>query len=77
MPSYGMKRNIYLSSKFGTKANADLIYKRIEDEGRLIDIYFQFNKIKNTPNSFLSHKLLAYAFKTKKQNQVLELLFLK
>ena len=70
-----MKRNIYLNSKFDTKENADLIYKRIKEEGRSIDIHFQFSKIKIIPNSFLSHKLLAYAFKKRKQTQVLELLF--
>ena len=75
MPVDGIKRDVYLSSKFGTKENADLVYEKIEDEGRLINIHFQFNKIKNTPNSFLSHKLLAYAYKKKKQTNVLELLF--
>ena len=75
MPVEGMKRDLYLNSKFGTKEHADLIYKTIEDEGKLINIHFQFNKIKNTPNSFLSHKLLAYAYKKKKQINVLESLF--
>ncbi|MBT4951425.1 MAG: DsbA family oxidoreductase [Pelagibacteraceae bacterium] len=75
MSVQGIKRDFYLKSKFGTIKNADSIYKRIENEGRLINIYFQFNKIKIIPNSFLSHKLLAYAFKKKKQPQVLELLF--
>ena len=75
MPTKGMERNLYLNSKFGTKENADSIYKRIENEGKLTDIYFQFNKIKKTPNSFLSHKLLAYAYEKKKQTHVLELLF--
>ena len=40
-------------------------------------IYFQFNKIAKTPNSFLSHKLLAYAHNKKKQTEVLKLLFYK
>ena len=40
-------------------------------------IYFQFNKIAKTPNSFFSHKLLAYAHNKKKQTEVLELLFYK
>ena len=75
MSVQGIKRDLYLKSKFGTIKNADAIYKRIENEGRLINIYFQFNKIKIIPNSFLSHKLLAYAFKKSKQPQVLELLF--
>lgn len=75
MPTRGIKRDLYLNSKFGSKENADLVYKKIEDEGRLINIHFQFNKIKKTPNSFMSHKLLAYAYKKKKQAQVLESLF--
>ena len=75
MPVSGIKRDVYLKSKFGTKEKANTIYKKIEDEGKSINIHFQFNKIKNTPNSFLSHKLLAYAHSKKKQNEVLESLF--
>ncbi len=70
-----MNREEYLKSKFGTKENAEIIYKRIADEGKLINIYFQFSEIKNTPNSFLSHKLLAYAHSKNKQTEVLESLF--
>ena len=75
MPKNGMQRELYLKTKFGNKEKADSIYKRIEDEGKLTNIYFQFSKIYKTPNSFLSHKLLAYANSKQKQDQVLELLF--
>ncbi len=77
MPLEGMDRELYLISKFGSKNDAKLIYQRIEEEGKLNHIYFQFNKIKKTPNTFLSHKLLAYAHTKKKQTEVLELLFYK
>jgi len=73
----GMNRELYLNSKFGSKKNAQLIYRRIEEEGKLNNIYFQFNKIRTTPNSFLSHKLLAFAHSKNKQTKVLELLFYK
>ena len=73
----GMDRKQYLTSKFGSKDHAQSAYKRIEDEGKKNKIYFQFNKIAKTPNSFLSHKLLAYAHRKKKQTEVLELLFYK
>ena len=73
----GMDRELYLTSKFGGKENAQSIYKKIEDEGKANKIYFQFNKIKTTPNSFFSHKLLAFAHRKKKQTKVLELLFYK
>ena len=72
-----MERELYLTSKFGSKENINSVYNQIEDEGKLNKIYFQFNKIKKTPNSFLSHKLLAFAHSKKKQTKVLELLFYK
>ncbi|MDA9628928.1 DsbA family oxidoreductase [Pelagibacteraceae bacterium] len=77
MPSDGMDRKQYLIAKFGSEDNARTVYQRIEDEGKKNKIYFQFNKITKTPNSFFSHKLLAYAHNKKKQNEVFELLFYK
>ncbi len=75
MPQEGMDRKIYLNSKFGSMKNAEENYLRITNAGIINNIYFQFSKIKKTPNSFFSHKLLAYAFNKKKQNKVLESLF--
>tara|TARA_B100001175_G_C19333870_1_gene553910 strand:+ start:291 stop:785 length:495 start_codon:yes stop_codon:yes gene_type:complete len=77
MPLEGMERQLYLKTKFGNKENAQLVYQRIESEGKKNKIYFQFNKIKRTPNSFFSHKLLAFAHNKKNQTKVLELLFYK
>ena len=77
MPPDGMDRQQYLTFKFGSEDNARSVYQRIEDEGKKNKIYFQFNKIAKTPNSFFSHKLLAYAHNKKKQTEVLELLFYK
>ena len=70
-----MDRDEYLNKKFGGKDKAQEVYKKIQDEGKLSDIHFQFKKIKLTPNSFLSHKLLAFAYKKNKQNDVLESIF--
>ena len=77
MPPDGMDRQQYLRFKFGSEDNARSVYQRIEDEGKKNKIYFQFNKIAKTPNSFFSHKLLAYAHNKKKQTEVLEILFYK
>ena len=77
MPLEGIDRQQYLTAKFGDKDNARSVYQRIEDEGKKNKIFFQFNKITKTPNSFFSHKLLAYAHNKKKQTEVLELLFYK
>ena len=77
MPLDGISRQRYLAAKFGSEDNARSIYQRIEDEGKKNKIYFQFDRIAKTPNSFFSHKLLAFAHTKKKQNEVLELLFYK
>ena len=46
MPLEGMDRNEYLNTKFGGKEKASKVYKKIEDEGKLVNIHFQFKKIK-------------------------------
>ena len=75
MPLNGMNREEYLDEKFNGIENAKQIYKKIYEAGLRNKIYFQFDKILKTPNSFASHKLLALAFKVGKQTQVAETLF--
>ena len=75
MPLEGMERKKYLELKFGGKNNYKNIYENIYNVGLKNNIHFQFEKIAKTPNSFSSHKLLALAYKSKKQTQVVETLF--
>ena len=75
MPVEGMERQKYLNHKFGGKDNAKKVYDDIYKAGKEIGIYFQFDKINFTPNSFASHKLLALAYKFKKQDEVMNSLF--
>jgi len=75
MPLEGMERQTYLDYKFGGKNNAKKVYDDIYQAGKEIGIYFQFDKITFTPNSFASHKLLALAYKFNKQNEVINSLF--
>ena len=75
MPLEGMERQKYLYNKFGGKDNAKKAYNDIYQAGKEIGIYFQFDKIVFTPNSFASHKLLALAYKFNKQNEVMNSLF--
>ena len=77
MPLDGMDRQQYLNTKFGSEESARSVYQNVEDEEKKNKIFVQFNKITKTPNSFFSHKLLAYAHNKKKQTEVLELLFYK
>ena len=71
----GMDRQEYLNDKFGGKAEAFSVYNNINELGKKIGIFFQFDKITKTPNSFASHKLLALGYKKGKQNQIIESLF--
>ena len=75
MPFEGMDRKKYLEFKFKGKENASRIYESIYEAGLKNDIHFQFDKIFITPNTFISHKLLALAYKFKKQTEVVETLF--
>lgn len=71
----GMNRQQYLETKFDGKENAKKTYNLIYKTGLLNNIHFQFEKIKITPNSFASHKLLSLAHNFNKQTEVLETLF--
>tara|TARA_B110000438_G_C15772846_1_gene632724 strand:- start:658 stop:1152 length:495 start_codon:yes stop_codon:yes gene_type:complete len=75
MPIEGVDRQQYLENKFNGKEEAKKIYQSIDQEGLKNNIYFQFDKIKTTPNSFASHKLLALSHKFNKQTEVVESLF--
>ena len=75
IPVEGIDRKEYLKKKFGSQKNAKSIYDQIEEVGLKNNIFFQFEKIKKTPNTFMSHKLLALAHKFKIQTLVLEDLF--
>ena len=75
MPREGMERQKYLDHKFKGKDNAKKVYNDIYQAGKEIGIYFQFDKIVFTPNSFASHKLLALAHKLNKQNDIMNSLF--
>ena len=75
MPIEGMERQKYLEVKFGGKQKAKDTYQSIYNVGIENNIHFQFEKIKTTPNSFASHKLLAIAHRMNKQSSVVESLF--
>ena len=75
MPYEGMERQKYLEVKFEGKQKAKDTYQTIYNVGIENNIHFQFEKIKTTPNSFASHKLLAIAHRMNKQSSVVETLF--
>jgi len=61
MPAEGMDRKRYLELKFGGAERAATVYEPIRQVGRSEGIAFAFDKMRHTPNTLNSHRLLRYA----------------
>jgi len=75
MPASGMDRQDYINTKFGGENRGKRVYDAINDAGLKDGIQFQFNKIKRTPNSANSHRLIKYAARFGKDEQAVDELF--
>lgn len=75
MPAGGMDRQQYMAAKFGSIERALRLYETVARVGSSEGIDFKFDRIKRTPNTVKSHRLLFLAAQTQKQSQLLDLLF--
>jgi predicted DsbA family dithiol-disulfide isomerase len=75
MPAGGMDRQSYLDAKFGGSEQAQNIYDAVRAAGTGEGIAFAFDRIKRTPNTLLSHRLIRYASLTDRQDAVLDGVF--
>lgn len=75
MPSEGMNRLSYLSSKFGGIERAAKFYDVIAEAGQSERIAFNFEAIRHTPNTLDSHRLVRFAGPQGPQADVIEALF--
>lgn len=75
MPSEGMERAAYLTAKFGSAAQVGAVYGRVRDAGRGDGIPFAFDRIRRTPNTVDSHRLIRWGAAADRQDQVVEILF--
>ncbi len=75
MPREGMERNTYLIRKFGTEARVRRVYGAISDAGQSVEIDFAFDRIRHTPNSVNSHRLVRLAERYGKADATVEALF--
>lgn len=75
MPPEGMDRQAYLAAKFGGETRAKRTYAPVlaaaEGEGIAID----YDRIRKTPNTLASHRLIRWAAAYDAQYQVVEQLF--
>jgi predicted DsbA family dithiol-disulfide isomerase len=70
-----MTRDDYVRAKFGGGDRPRQIYQAIAESGREAGIEFQFARIKRTPNTVLSHRLVHWSAKNERQDEVVAELF--
>jgi len=75
MPIEGMTRDDYVRAKFGGGDRPRQIYQAIAESGREAGIEFQFSRIRRTPNTVLSHRLVHWSAKEQLQDEVVAELF--
>ena len=75
MPSDGMDRTTYLKAKFGSLEAFGRMEEQLLAAGTDEQIFFAFEKIQLTPNTFAAHRLVWHAAQQGKQDEVVENLF--
>jgi predicted DsbA family dithiol-disulfide isomerase len=75
MPPEGMVRERYIDAKFGSSERAKRIYEAVTAVGASEGIEFNFEGIRRTPNTLLSHRLLRKAGREGLQDPLLDALF--
>ncbi len=75
LPPQGVDRREYLERKFGGVHQYDRIAEALIITGRSEGIDFNLNKIKRTPNSANSHRLVRMAHARGRSSQAVDLLF--
>lgn len=75
LPREGVDRKDYLQKKFGGEDRARHIYDNIREAGADDGIDFRFDRIKRTPNTFDSHRLILWAGGAGCQDEVVGILF--
>ena len=75
MPPNGIDRTAYLIKKFGSEARVRRVYGAIGEAGHSVEIPFAFDRIRRTPNSISSHRLVRFAQRYIDPSPLVERLF--
>jgi len=75
MPRLGMARPDYVVRKFGGEDRARRLYASIAEIGRTEGVPFRFEKIRRTPSSVDAHRLVRYAARFGRADEMVEALF--
>jgi predicted DsbA family dithiol-disulfide isomerase len=74
LPASGMPRREYIESKWGPGRGPE-VYSRVSGVGREVGVSFAFENISVQPNTLEAHRLLTYAEREGRQDEVAESLF--
>ena len=74
LPESGMPRREYIERKWGPGRGPE-VYARVAGVGRSVDLPFAFENITVQPNTLQAHRLLAFAERQGRQDEVSEALF--
>ena len=74
LPENGIPRKQYIESKWGPGRGPE-VYARVTAAGHTVDIPFAFENIKVQPNTLHAHRLLGYAERQGRQDELAEVLF--
>jgi predicted DsbA family dithiol-disulfide isomerase len=72
MPRAGMSRTDYVIRKFGGEDRARRLYASITDIGRVEGLMFRFDRIRRTPSSVDAHRLVRWAARFGRADEVVE-----
>jgi predicted DsbA family dithiol-disulfide isomerase len=75
MPRLGMSRPDYVVRKFGGEDRAKRLYATITEVGRTEGVQFRFDRIRRTPSSVDAHRLVRYASRYGRADEMVEALF--
>ncbi len=75
MPIEGADRKEFIAKKFGSHERAKDLYNNAKMAGDAVDIPFEFEKIKRSPNTLDSHRLLRWSESAGCQDAMAEILF--
>ena len=74
LPATGMPRREYIERKWGPGRGPE-VYSRVSGVGREVGVPFAFENISVQPNTLEAHRLLTYAEREGRQDEVAESLF--
>ena len=74
LPASGMPRRAYIERKWGPGKGPE-VYSRVAGVGRTVGIPFAFENISVQPNTLDAHRLLNYAAREGRQDELSEVLF--